>query len=285
MSVDAEHHRLFAAAPANNTLEIVDLSSGRPWRSLEGERPAAARYAPEFNQLYVSRGQSVYIYDGKAFDLITRIDLQSRLDELQYDPAARELYVGCMTPETAIAVITIPEGKLKGKIPLRGRPQGIAVEQAGARIFANVPSQGQVAVMDRRKRELLSAWQFKDVKEITPIDLDEANHRLFLGGREPPRLVILDSLTGRTIAEVTVDGVADDLFWDPQGRRILISCGEGFIDVIEQQDADHYRVLDRIATVEGAATSTFSAQLKSLYVGVPRRGNEPAQIRVFAAQR
>src|SRR5437660_10264352 len=97
MSVDADHQRLFAAAPTNQTLEIVDLKSGKPWRSLDGERPAAARYAPEFNQLYVPRGQSLYIYDGKTFDLVSRIDLKSNLDELQYDARAKELYVGCMT--------------------------------------------------------------------------------------------------------------------------------------------------------------------------------------------
>src|SRR5205814_9999224 len=72
MSVDADRQRLFAAAPTNQTLEIVDLKSGKPWRSLEGERPAAARYTHEFNQLYVPRGQSVYIYEGKTFDLVSR---------------------------------------------------------------------------------------------------------------------------------------------------------------------------------------------------------------------
>ena len=97
MSVDAEHQRLFAAAPTNKTLEIVDLKSGKPWRSLEGERPAAARYAPEFNQLYVSSGQNFYIYDGRSFALMARIDLQSGLDELEYSAYAKELYVGYMT--------------------------------------------------------------------------------------------------------------------------------------------------------------------------------------------
>lgn len=57
MSVDAEHLRLFAAAPTNATLESVDLSAGKPWRSLEGEKPAAARYAPEFNQLMSRAGK------------------------------------------------------------------------------------------------------------------------------------------------------------------------------------------------------------------------------------
>lgn len=282
MSVDAVHQRLFAAAPDNQTVEVVDLKSGKRLRSLEGERPAAVRYAPEFNQLYVSSGQILYIYDGGTLGLIKSVDLGSRLDELQYDARANELYVGCMTSgKTAIAVISIPEGNLLGKVPLPGSPQGMVVEEGGVRLFANVPSKRQVAVADRQARRLLSRWPVRRVKENTPIGLDEAHHRLFLGAREPPRLVVLDTLSGKTVAEVPIDGFADDLSWDPARRRIYISCGAGFIDVIQQQDADHYRPLDRVSTSDGAATSTFSGQLNSLYVGVPRRGDEPAEIRVF----
>jgi hypothetical protein len=121
MSVDAERQRLFVAAPTNKTL---DLRSGKPWRSLEGEKPAAARYAPEFNQLYVPRGQSLYIYDGTTLDLISSMDLQSNLDELQYDAHAKQLYMGCMTVDkTGVAVIAIPEGKLLGTIPLPAKPR------------------------------------------------------------------------------------------------------------------------------------------------------------------
>ncbi len=282
MSVDAEHQRLFAAAPANKTLEIVDLNSGKPWRSLAGEKPTSARYAPEFNQLYVTRGQSVYIYDGNDFDLITRIDIHSILDELQYDARAKQLYVGCMTPgKNGIAVIAIPEGKLLGKIPLQAKPQGIAVEEKGQRIFANVPSLNQVAVMDRESRALLVPWPLEDVQGNTPIALDEAHHRLFVGTRRPARMVVFDTLTGKPVTEVAIDGFADDLFYDPTRQRIYISCGEGFIDVIEQHDADHYQMLARVPTADDAATSAFSARLNRLYLGVPRSGKDPAEIRVF----
>src|ERR1035437_2297721 len=47
MSVDAERQRLFAAASPNTTLEIVDLKQGKPWRTLPGEKPVAARYRSE----------------------------------------------------------------------------------------------------------------------------------------------------------------------------------------------------------------------------------------------
>ncbi len=285
MAVDTDHQRLFAAAPTKKTLEIVDVKSGKPWRSLEGEKPAAARFAPEFNQLYVTRGQSVSIYDSKTFEVITSVDLQSNLDELQYDVQARQLYVGCMTAgKTAIAAIGIPNGKLLWQIQLPAKPQGIAVEQEGKRIFANMPSLKQVAVIDREKRTLLTTWPVTDTQGITPIALDEVHHRLFVGSRQPAQLVIFDTTTGKPVTNIVIDGDADDLFFDAAHKRIYLSCGEGFIDVIDQRDADHYQLRTRIPTAAGARTSTFSAKVGAFYLGVPRRGNQPAEIRVFSVK-
>src|SRR5258708_6956381 len=81
ISVDSERQRLFVTATTKKTLEIIDLKSGKPWRSLTGDGPAAAMFAPEFNQLYLTRGHDVCIYDGNTFELLTTIDLQSSLDE------------------------------------------------------------------------------------------------------------------------------------------------------------------------------------------------------------
>ena len=282
MSVDAANQRLFAAAPTNQTLEIIDVGSGTPFRSLDGEKPAAARYAREFHQLYVPRGQSLYIYDGKTFDLITKVDIGSNLDELQYDPRAKELYVGCMTGEkTGIAVIAIPEGKLVAKIPLPAKPQGLAVEQKGYRIFANMPTLQEIAVIDRRKKIALEPWKLTDAEGNTPVALDEDRHRLFVGTRRPAQLVVLDTSTGRSLAKVDINNDTDDLFYDPAHKRVYVSCGEGFVDVITQEDADRYRLLRRVPTVAGARTSTFSTELNRLFVGIPRRGEQPAEIRAF----
>ncbi len=82
MSADGKRRRLFVTATTKGTLEIIDLRSGKPWRNLAGERPAAVLFAPEFDQLYVTRGQKLCIYDGSSFDLLTSVDLQSGLDEL-----------------------------------------------------------------------------------------------------------------------------------------------------------------------------------------------------------
>jgi hypothetical protein len=115
--------------------------------------------------------------------------------------------------------------------------------------------------------------------------LDELHHRLLVGARQPAQMVVLDTTTGHSVADVEINGDADDLFFDPIHKRVYVSCCEGFVDEIEQHDGDHYELKARIPTAARARTSTFSAQLNRFYLGVPRRGETPAEIRVFMAGR
>lgn len=207
MSVDPGQQRLFATAPANGTIEIVDLRTGKALRSLEGERPAAVRFAPEFNRLYATRGQSVCIYDGKTLDPVAKVNLEGGLDEIQYDPRARQLYVGVMTaPNFGIAILDVTGGKQLGAIGLPGKPQGFVVEQKGKRIFANIPALKQIAVMDRESRTLLEPWPLAEAQGNYPIDLDETRHRLLVGCRQPPRLVVFDTSSGKQVATPGASG-------------------------------------------------------------------------------
>lgn len=286
MSVDPGRQRLFVAAPTNGTVEVVDLKTGKALRSLEGERPAAVRFAPEFNQLYASRGQSVYVYDGQTLAQIAKVNLESSLDELQYDPRAKQLYVGVMAADkTAVAIIGIPDGKRLGEIKLPGKPQGFIVEQKGRRIFANIPALKQIAVMDRESRTLLEPWPLAGTQGNYPIDLDEERHRLFVGCRQPARMIVFDTASGKPVANVDISGDTDDLFYDPARKRVYVSSGDGSIDVIDQRDRDHYEKRGRISSAAGARTSAFSVTLNLFFLGVPKRGSDSAEIRVYQTQR
>jgi DNA-binding beta-propeller fold protein YncE len=282
MSVDAEHQRLFVTATTKKTLEIINLKSGKTERSLTGDGPAAALFAPEFNQLYVTRGRNVCLYDGTRFDLLTTVAPDSSLDELQYDPNAKRLYVGCMTSnKTAIAVISIPDGKRLGEIKLPAKPQGFVVEQKGTRIFASTPALKQIAVLDREKQTLLASWPLVDVSGNYPVALDESNHRLFVGCRRPPQLVVLDTANGKQVATVPISEDTDDLSFDPAHKRLYIACGSGFLDLIQQTAPDTYRALDRLTTREGARNSCFTLDPAAFYLAVPAAASHSAEIRVY----
>jgi DNA-binding beta-propeller fold protein YncE len=111
--------------------------------------------------------------------------------------------------------------------------------------------------------------------------LDEANHRLIVVCRIPPRIVVIDTTTGKVIQSIPTVGDSDDVFYDGARQRIYAIGGEGAVSVVQQQDADHYREISRLATVKGARTGLFSADLDRLFVAVRRQGSQPAEIRIF----
>jgi hypothetical protein len=155
------------------------------------------------------------------------------------------------------------------------------LEVQGPRIFVNVPDAQQIAVIDRQKQSVTATWPMKEFQANFPMALDEANHRLFIGCRKPARLVIFDTTTAKIVTDLAISGDTDDLFYDASRKRLYLSCGEGFIDVIAQRDADHYERIERVPTVPGARTCFYSSALDRLWLAVPQRGNQSAEIRTY----
>ena len=109
--------------------------------------------------------------------------------------------------------------------------------------------------------------------------LDEADHRVFIGCRLPARLLVFDTEAGKEIAKLDLHGDCDDVFYDPARRQIYASCGEGFIDIFTQTDADHYGLKESIPMVRKARTCFWTGD--HLYLAVPRRGDQAAEIRDY----
>jgi hypothetical protein len=118
--------------------------------------------------------------------------------------------------------------------------------------------------------------------------LDEADHRLFVATRTPPRLAIFDTISGHLIAALPVVQDADDLFYDAGRKRIYVAGGEGYISVFHQDDPDHYNVLAKIQTAVGARTAGYFGKGKKgfdrFYLAVPARADHHAEVRIYTVQ-
>jgi hypothetical protein len=283
-AIDARGRRLFVAALGNDTLEVLDFASGKPLHSIAGLRkPQGVLYLPELNQLIIASGGdgTVKFFDGATYALLKSLGSLDDADNVRFDATTKLIYVGYA--EGALAIIDYTTQRQIGEIKLKGHPESFQLEKQGSRIFVNVPDAKQIAVIDREKRTVMATWPMEKFQANFPMALDEANHRLFVGCRKPARLVLFDTLIGKPVTDLMISGDTDDLFYDAARKRLYISCGEGFIDVIEQRSADEYRLRERIATRAGARTSFFSAELSEFYLAVPQLGNQEAEIRVFEA--
>ena len=117
-----------------------------------------------------------------------------------------------------------------------------------------------------------------------PMALDEPGRRLFVGCRAPARVLVYDTDSGKVVASVGIAGDIDDLFYDAARKRLYASCGEGFLDVVQQTAPGRYERVARLPTAAGARTSLLVPELSRLYVAVPHRGGQGAEIRVYAIQ-
>jgi hypothetical protein len=203
-------------------------------------------------------------------------------DNARYDLQAKAIYVGYGAG--ALGMLDPGAARQTGSIQLPGHPESFQLEQNGSRIFVNVPDAGQISVIDRQKGLVTTKWPLGEFKANFPMGLDESHGRLIIGCRQPATLLVLDTANGRRITDLTISGDIDDLFYDSARKRLYLSCGEGFIDVIDQKDADHYQRRERIPTAAGARTSFFSADLNEFYLAVPLRGDRSAEIRLYRPQ-
>jgi hypothetical protein len=154
-------------------------------------------------------------------------------------------------------------------------------EKSGSRMFVNVRGKAAVEAFDRGSRSLLATWPISEAgKKPTAIGMDEASHRLFLGAREPAKLVVLDTDSGKVIGSYPAAAMVDDMAYDSQHKRIYFA-GTEFLDVFQQKDADHYNRIARIPTAFRAKTGILVPELNKYFLAVPHHEKQNAELRVY----
>ncbi len=285
LSVDIKGQRLFVAALGNNTVEVLDLNQGKLIHSISNlSEPQSALFIPSLNKIYVtSAGNGTCeIFDGNSFAELAHVELSSDADNIRYDSTTESVVVGY--GDGGLSYIDARGGKAMGNIKLDGHPESFQLESSGSRIFVNIPSANQIAVIDRKQQKVVSTWFMTSALANFPMALDESGHRLFVGFRLPAKLGVFDTETGKSVASFDSVADMDDIFYDAAHKLIFVIGGEGYIDIFSQQDADHYQRVTRISTAVGARTGLWVPDLNRLYVAVPHKGTQEAQIQVYELQ-
>src|SRR5467141_2775397 len=292
MDVDVKGKRLFVAGVENGSVEVVDLGAGKWVRSIPGfQKPQGSAYVESLNKLFVASGDDgmLRVFCGDTLELLDSTKLDLGPNRVVYDPHTELLYVGYGGKDAGkdygqVGVIDAKTNKHVGDIKVDGHPGELLLNQSGKTLFVFVSATSKVQVVDTNKREVVFTWPVSSQRNGDGA-LDEKTHRLFIGTRTPPRMIVMDSQTGKEIANLpTVEGM-DGVYFDPRLKQIYISGGRdfdvGYVFVYQQKDADHYEAIGKILTRSGAGTSFWSPELNRYYVAAPGHGNEQAAILVF----
>ncbi|MBV9949089.1 MAG: hypothetical protein JOZ69_19730, partial [Myxococcales bacterium] len=215
MAVDPAGRRLFVAALGNHTLEIVDIAGGKRIAGIPGlNEPQGVAYLPSLHRIVAATraGGTVTAFDDQDYKPVGSIPNLPDADNLRFDAAAGELYVG--HGDGALGVIEPVHMKLVADIPLPGHPESFRLEEGSARVFVNVPPTREVLVVDRARRSVVGHILLGGAADNYPMSLDEHGRRLFVGVRRPAKLLVFDTASYKQLAAVACVGDTDDLFYD-----------------------------------------------------------------------
>jgi DNA-binding beta-propeller fold protein YncE len=286
ISVDIDGKRLFV--PANdekqNTVEVVDLKAGKWVSRIPGQsRPQGTFYSPDFKTLFVTNGTdgTCKIFRGDTFKLIDSLQLGTNANQVGYDPDTKYLYAGLGDRNSGtLAIIDTSSNQHIGDIKTDARPGGITFEKSGPRIFVNLNGATKLGVLDRKKREQITTWPVAGAENYGPLALDESRHRLFLGSRKPPMLIVFDSDAGRQITQLESVPSIDGVWYDAARKRIYVT-GNGTIAIYDQKGADDYAPMVKVASETDSQPSVWVPQFNRLYISVPQDGNRDAEVLVY----
>jgi hypothetical protein len=294
LAADVQGQRLFICGEAAKSLIVVDLRSGKVVHETKGlpAMPKKPFYLPDTNEIWLTlTDSSVVVVSGTTYE-VTKIvklsgygDPNRGADNGAYDPATHLLYAGVEVFEdfagsgehgsanASIDVVDTRTAQLVGSIKLPGGdPAGIAIEPLAKRLYVTmgdiVDGDSHVAVVDLEKRAVVIQWPIIGGPVPHTAAVDALHHRLFVGSRtiahtgdvggghqrEPGKLVVMDTDTGKVVQVLDSVGGADDIHYDAATSRIYFVGTTGTVAVFKEIDPNHYELLGKVPT--GAIAKT-----------------------------
>ena len=196
-TLDAKHGRLFVANMANASLDVVDVKAGKLIKQIPGQKGIQGiAYAPDLDRIFVGVGDDgvCNVFDGSDYKLLKSVASLPDADNVRYQPDTHRVYVA--HAEKSILVLDAKTLENLAEIKVPGQPESLQLEARRPRLYLNVPSAGEVAVIDTDKNAVVDHYKVKSAGNNYPMALDEAGRRLFVGCRQPPMLLVLDADSG-----------------------------------------------------------------------------------------
>jgi DNA-binding beta-propeller fold protein YncE len=279
MALDAKRDRLFVANSANNSLDVVDLKQYKVLKSIPNQDGVqGVAYAPDHDRVVAALGNGICnVFDGESFKLLKSHKIPSA-DNPTLDSRGALVYL--TAADKKLSIVDAKTGEMKGDVNLPTAPASFAFEKGRSRMYVNAHIPRQVLVLDSTKHEVLKRYQLDEAGNY-PLALDEANKRLFVGCRMEPRLVVLDTETGKQLASLPIPHDVDDIYVDAKRKQVYASCGEGFLVAVKEAAPNKFEVIQKVPTVKMARSSLFDPASSQLFVSVPGQGKEGPEVRVY----
>ena len=222
--------------------------------------------AQDIGKGFISCGKdsSVVVFDLINFQVLAKLKVTgANPDCIVYDQIFHHVYTFNGRSGSA-TVIDANTNKVIATIGLDGKPEFAVVDEQG-KMYVNIEDKNEITIINLSIMKVEKSFSISPGDEPSGLAIDTKSHRLFsVCGNN--MMVISDYTTGNVVKTVPIGDHPDAVVVDKELKRIYSSNGEGTITVVQEVDANKFKVLDPITTQVGARTICIYQKNHHLYL-------------------
>lgn len=266
VTVDAPNHRLFVTRATHT--QAIDTRTGKQLADIPGQvRSHGVALVPKLNRGFITDGGgsgAILIFDLRTYSVIGRIATMPDSDGILYDPGT-DLVLAVSGDGNALMTFHPDIDPKSGKvttIALGGSPEFLAADGSG-KAYVNLEDKDLVAVVDLHTNKVLDRWPVAPGGHPVGMAIDPAGHHLFVGCRNPQKLVVMSTDTGKVEAALPF-GVGNDAVGFGHGEAFA-SCRDGSLTVIGEKSGQ-FAVEQTVKTADGARTMGVDSVTQEIFL-------------------
>jgi DNA-binding beta-propeller fold protein YncE len=266
ITVDAAARRTYLSH--GTEIQVVNADTGALIGKISGlKRDHGVALVPELGRGFISDGDAgqVVIFDLKTLNRIGEVKGQADADSIIYEPVSKRIFVFNGEPKNS-TVIDPAKGTVIDTVALGGAPEQAVADGKGM-IYDNLEDTNEVIAIDARTLKIKSRWPVAPAGQPVSMAMDRQHRRLFIGGRNPKLLVVMDADNGKIIGQpFPIGDRVDTNIYDPETGFVASSTREGTIHIFHEDSPDKLSVVETVKSEFGAKTMALDAKTHNLLV-------------------
>jgi DNA-binding beta-propeller fold protein YncE len=247
---------------------VLDADKGTTIGKISGfKRCHGIALVHDQNRGFVTDGDAaeIVMFDLKTLKVLKRIKGEDDADSILYEPVSKLVFVFNGDPHSS-TVIDPTKGTVVSTIDLGGKTEQAVADGKGL-IYNNLVGTNHLITIDARTLKIKSRWPVAPAGEPVAISMDREHRRLFISGRGPQMLVVMDADTGKIIGKGFPVGVGVDTnIFDPGTGLIGASTRDGALTIIHEDSPDKYSLVETVKTEYGAKTMALDPKTHNIYL-------------------
>lgn len=266
ITVDSAARRLYLSH--GTEVKVLDADTLAVLGNITGlKRDHGIALVPDLGRGFITDGDAaqVIMFDLKTLKTIGRINGEKDADSILYDPASKHIFVFNGEAKNS-TVIDPAKGTVLATVPLGGAPEQAVADGKGT-IYDNLEDTNEVIALDSHTLKIKSRWPVSPAGQPVAIAMDRQSRRLFISGRNPKMLVIIDAESGKVVGpSFTIGDRVDTNVFEPQTSLVFSSTRDGAIHVFHEDSPEQLSVVEVVKTEFGAKTMGVDSKTHRLFV-------------------